>query len=199
MDCFLNRALPFCLALFAGIALASFVSHEESTRNVLRLAHVANETALKIDSVPDLDFSDAAKKSGGAAGSLRLIALFDADGSVKEIKPYPMLPYGVPESEAGHGKFAEYTPMMIDGRFVNELPYSFTETAIEQLREIRFTPKTSDGKAVSEWVMVNTVFSFNDSRWSFGCNSIYVTLMDDKGTIWHGETWVDRNRGCTEI
>jgi hypothetical protein len=203
MCCFLNRALPFCLALFVGIALTSAVSHKTSTTRGWKSCHrswasyhLVSETPLKIESVPDWDFSDAAKKSTGASASLRLIALFDSDGIVKEIRPYPMLPFGVAESEAGHGQYADYTPMMMETQFVKQLPYGFTESAIEQVRLIRFKPRLVDGQPVSEWVMVNTEFGYTESRFSIGCSAITVTVMNDNGTLWHGNTWIQRVRGC---
>src|ERR1044071_8370460 len=84
--------------------------------------------------LPDLDFPESFKRFETFYGaSLRLKAFFDSDGRVNQIAPYPMLPYGVPESAAGKGEFRGYTPFMIDWKFVKELPHGLTEMAIVQI------------------------------------------------------------------
>ncbi|HEY6242481.1 MAG TPA: hypothetical protein VIX17_00965 [Pyrinomonadaceae bacterium] len=147
--------------------------------------------------LPDLDFPESFKRFETFYGaSLRLKALFDSDGRVKQIAPYPMLPYGVPESAAGKGEFLDYTPFMTHWKFVKELPYGLTEMAIVQIERAGFSPAMSDGQPVGQWVMINIEFGYNENRFASDCSTIDVTIMDDKDVRWTGNTWVHRERGC---
>jgi hypothetical protein len=146
--------------------------------------------------VPDLDFPETFKRSKTFYGSLRLKALFDSDGTVKEVAPFPMLPYGVPESAAGKGEFLGYTPFMRGWKFAKDLPFGLTEIAIDQIERTGFSSATVDGKPVSQWVMINIDFGYNENRFASGCSTIEVTIMDDNDVRWTGNTWVHRNRGC---
>ena len=159
-------------------------------------------TATPISNVflPDVDFPETLKRSKTFyKASLRLKALFDSDGRVKEIAPFPMLPYGVPESAAGKGEFLGYTPFMIDWKFARELPHGLTEIAIVQIERTGFSPATLDGKPVGQLVMINVDFGYNENRFASGCSTIEVTIMDDKDVRWGGNTWVHRDRGCVVI
>jgi hypothetical protein len=145
----------------------------------------------------DVDFPESLKGSKTFYhASLRLKALFDFDGRVKEIAPFPMLPYGVPESAAGKGEFRGYTPFMVDWKFVKQLPHGLTEIAIVQIERTGFSPATLNGKPVGQWVMINVDFGYNENRFASGCSTIEVTIMDDSGVRWTGNTWVNRDRGC---
>lgn len=197
MSRILIRAVPFSLSLALGLVITGAIGRRECKRPSDRQVHVSVEVPLKIQSVPDLDFPESARRLGG--GTLQLRALFDLDGTVKGVRLYPMIPFGVREYEVGQGRYADYTEMMKYGKFVKSLPDGLVDSAIKQVHQIRFTPKTVDGAPASQWVLVNTVFNYNESRWSTGCNSIQVTVMDDSGRLWHGNTWVDRNRGCIKI
>ena len=147
--------------------------------------------------VPDVDFPETFKRFKTFYGaSLRLKALFDSDGMVKEVAPFPMLPYGVPESAAGKGEFLTYTPFMTRWKFVKELPFGLTEKAIDQIEHTGFSPAMSDGKPVSQWVMINIEFGYNENRFASGCSTIEVTIMDEKDVRWTGNTWVNREKGC---
>ena len=154
---------------------------------------------ITIESVPNADFPLTLKKRGPRGGSVRLIAVFDADGSIKSIRPYPIVPFGVDESAAGSGKFADVTPFMSGGRFVRSLPYGLTELAIEQVSKIKYKPRTENGKPAAQSVFVLTDFSYTDSEYSVGCSSVDLTIMDDSGVLWLGNTWVGRDRGCLMI
>jgi len=150
--------------------------------------------------VPDVDFPETFKRFKTFYGaSLRLIALFDSDGTVKEVAPFPMLPYGVPESAAGKGEFVGYTPFMTHWRFVRQLPLGLTEMAIDQIERTGFSPALFNGKPVSQWVMINIEFGYNENRFASGCSTIEVTIMDDKDVRWTGNTWIHRDRGCVLI
>jgi len=150
--------------------------------------------------VPDVDFPETFKRSKTFYGaSLRLIALFDSDGTVKEVTPFPMLPYGVPESAAGKGEFIGYTPFMTHWKFVKQLPFGLTEMAMDQIERTGFSPALFKGKPVSQWVMINIEFGYNENRFASGCSTIEVTIMDDKDVRWTGNTWIHRDRGCVLI
>ena len=150
--------------------------------------------------LPDVDFPETFKRFKTFYGaSLRLIALFDSDGTVKEVTPFPMLPYGVPESAAGKGEFIGYTPFMTHWKFVKQLPFGLTEMAIDQIERTGFSPALFKGKPVSQWVMINIEFGYNENRFATGCSTIEVTIMDDKDVRWTGNTWIHRDRGCVLI
>ena len=110
-----------------------------------------------------------------------------------------MLPYGVIESAAGSREFADVTPFMLDGQFVNSLPYGLTELAIRQISEIDYNPKKVNGRAYLQRVSVIAHYSYSESRFAVGCSSIDITIMDDNGVLWSGNTWASRNRGCIMI
>lgn len=205
----LKRALPFILAFVFGVMMTAIIGRLHPIRHTMsfqgrghrchKSVNVYEIKRITIDSVPDADFPDALQKSGSDGGSVRLIATFDADGSVKLIRPYPMLPFGVNESAAGSGEFEDVTPFMSDGRFVNSLPSGLTELAIEQVSGIKYKPRTENGTPVSQRVFVLTDYANTDSPFSAGCSSIHVTVMDETGILWQGNTWVSRNQGCVVI
>jgi len=168
-----------------------FVSSASCTRTTAPISNVF---------VPDVDFPETFKRFKSFYGaSLRLRALFDSDGTVKDVVPVPMLPYGVPESAAGKGEFPGYTPFMRGWKFSKDLPFGLTEIAIDQIARTGFSPATRAGKPVSQWVMINVEFGYNENRFASGCSTIEVTIMDDKDVRWSGNTWVHRDRGCVLI
>ena len=204
-----KRALPFILAFVFGVMVTAVIGRISPVRQHRLFDHgghrckrkpqtANNIRRITIESVPNADFPGAIKRNG-TGGTVRLIAVFDADGFIKSIRPYPMVPFGVEESAAGSGEFAGVTPFMSGSRFVNSLPYGLTELAIEQVSKIEYRPKTLDEKPVSQRVFVLTDYSYTDSQFSVGCSSINVTIMDDTGILWRGNTWVSRNTGCVMI
>jgi len=149
--------------------------------------------------LPDADFPATFKRFKTFYGSLRLKARFNSVGFVEEVTPFPMLPYGVPESAAGKSEFLGYTPFMREWKFAKELPFGLTDIAIDQIKHTGFSPAMLDGKPVSQWVMINIEFGYNENRFASGCSTIEVTIMDDKDVRWTGNTWVHRDRGCVLI
>src|SRR5690349_13737239 len=127
------------LILMVGIVAHHMMSRKtEPVRIINRCEFVSSAscprtTTAPISNVflPDVDFpEDFQRFDSFYSASLRLKALFDSDGRVKQIAPFPMLPYGVPESAAGKGEFRDYTPFMTHWKFVKELPHGLTEIAI---------------------------------------------------------------------
>jgi hypothetical protein len=173
-------------------------SQNYATLNCSQSRRAPAVAPLKIDFVPELPLAGMRMRSGGTSGCLRLTALFKADGNIEEIRPYPLLPYGVPETEAGKGQFVDYTALIIDGQFVKKLPPGFAEEVKEQVRGMRFTPKLLNGQPVSQWVMVNTDFQYIESPDTTVGASFHTTVMDDSGVVWHGYSigggWI-RGRG----
>jgi hypothetical protein len=110
-----------------------------------------------------------------------------------------MIPFGVDESAAGSGEFADVTPFMVDWRFADSLPQGLTESAIQQVLKINYKPKSLDGRPVSQRVFVLTEYSYSESRFAVGCSTIDLTIMDETGILWSGNTWVSRNMGCVLI
>ena len=182
-----------------GIVAYQSMSGARQKRVFVDTHYSANHSYTPINNVflPDVDFPEAFKRFKTFYGaSLRLKALFASDLRVKEVAPFPMLPYGVPESAAGKGEFLDYTPFMVRWKFVKELPVGVTEGAIDQIENTGFSPATVDGKPVSQWVMINIEFGYVESRFTTGCSTIEVTVMDDSGVRWTGNTWVNRQQGC---
>jgi hypothetical protein len=182
-----------------GIVAHQIITRKSETPHKSHSAAFAY-TPISDVSLPDADFPD--KVTGLKTfydASVRLKALFDSDGTVKEVALFPMLPYAVPESAAGNGEFLDHTPFMSQGKFVKELPFGLAETAIDQIQHTYFTPATYGGRPVSQWVMINVYFSYNENRFASGCSTIDVTIMDDMGVRWTGNTWVNRHRDCVLI
>ena len=150
--------------------------------------------------LPDADFPESFKRFKSFYGaSVRLKARFNSLGFVEEVTPFPMLPHGVPASAAGRGEFLGYTPFMRGWKFAKELPFGLTDIAIDQIKHTGFSPAMLDGKPVSQWVMINIEFGYNENRFASGCSTIEVTIMDDKDVRWTGNTGVHRDRGCVLI
>jgi hypothetical protein len=196
------------LILMIGIVAYHIISRKSEpvhTRNRCEIelhAGCPTTTMSPISNVflPDVDFPENFKRFRTFySGSLRLKALFDSDGTVREVAPFPMLPYGVPESAAGKGEYLNYTPFMTHWKFVKQLPFGLTEIAIDQIERTGFSPATLAGKPVSQWVMINIEFGYNENRFASGCSTIEVTIMDDKDVRWTGNTWFHRDKGCVLI
>jgi len=201
----LLHQLLVTLVLMTGIAAHQIISRKnEPVRIINRCEFVFSascptKTRYKPISnvfLPDVDFPETFKRLNTFYGSLRLKALFNSNGFVEQVVPFPMLPYGVPESAAGKGEFLRYTPFMRGWKFSKDLPFGLTEIAIDQIERTGFSPATLDGKPVSQWVMINFDFGYNENRFASGCSTIEVTIMDDKDVRWTGNTWVHRERGC---
>ena len=183
------------------ILMAGILAHHVISRRSMPVHAVhsppSTYTPIRNIFLPDVDFPQDFRRFGSFYGaSLRLKALFDSDGRVKEIAPFPMLPYGVPESAAGKDEFRGYTPFMTNWKFVKELPSGLTEIAIVQIERTGFSPATLNEKPVGQWVMINVDFGYNENRFACGCSTIDVTIMDDKDVRWTGNTWVHRDKGC---
>jgi len=192
------------LILMVGIVAHHMMSRKtEPVRIINRCEFVSSASCPRTATspisnvfIPDLDFPETFKRSKTFYGSLRLKALFNSNGFVEQVTPFPMLPYGVPESAAGKGEFLGYTPFMRGWKFAKDLPFGLTEIAIDQIERTGFSSATVDGKPVSQWVMINIDFGYNENRFASGCSTIEVTIMDDKDVRWTGNTWVHRDRGC---
>lgn len=194
------RAIPFMLALMIGVALDSFVSRFWSQSNRTQIQVADEVTRVSIHSVPDADFPEIMKRQRQLIyAHVRLEAVFDANGSIKSVRPFPMLPYGVTESAAGSHEFPDVTPFMVDSQFVDSLPHGLTELAIRQISEIDYSPRRVNGHSVPQRVTVITKYSYSESRFAVGCSNIDVTIMDDNGVLWSGNTWASRDRGCIVI
>ena len=214
MNRFLIRAIPFMLTLMIGVALDSlvrkplqrtFIKKQRCAKfrnqSHVALKHGVDDVArIRIKSVPDAEFPEIVKRQRRFVyASVRLEALFDANGSIRFVRPYRMLPYGVTESAAaGSHEFAGVTPFMVDSKFVNSLPHGLTELAIRQISEIEYNPRKVNGQSADQRVTVITKFSYSESRFAVGCSDIHITVMDDAGVLWQGNTWVSRNRGCSD-
>ena len=208
----IKRALPFILAFVIGVMVTAIIGRISPIRQSRLLdrgrtrcnwksrVQTGNDIRrITIESVPDADFPEAIKKQATYA-SVRLTAVLDASGSVKSVRPYPMIPFGVSESAAGVGNFSDVTPFMVDGKFVDSLPGGLTELAIQQVSRISYEPKTLNGQPIPQRVFVLTEYGYSESSgYASGCSRIDVTIMDDTGVLWKGNTWVSGNVGCVMI
>ena len=190
MTCLLKRVLPFTLTLGLGIALGSLVTYQSSRLDTTVSESLSSNTApLSINNVPELDFTDAARRTDGLSGTLRLRVLLGADGRVWKVEPEVILPYGVTDvSSVETGRMGRPTPFITDGRFVERLPYGLTDAAIEAAKQIQFTPAIKDGEPVSTAVTITDEFNLITSPDCVPCSSITTTVMDDGGVKWHKMT-----------
>ena len=142
---------------------------------------------VEILSVPEIDFTDGAKRSPRRNAAVKLRALFDSDGTVKEVRRFAMIPYGVSECSVGKGDFANYTHATVQGRFVEELPYGLTDRAIDLVKGIKFTPSTEN--SFPQATFVTAIVEFNPGEPMGWPNSdpIYVSVFDNTGVLWSGE------------
>ena len=196
----IKAVVPFTLAFAVGIVLHLLLVPGVKKVSIEDLDLSEVSVPITHVTVPSADFPEAAQHTSGFfGGSVRLRALFDADGKVKQVRPYPLLPYGIPESAAGHGEFRDYTSAMVSGRFVRELPFGLSELAVDQIRRAEFSPAMSQGRPIPVWVTIEVGFSFNENRYATGCSRIDVTIIDSRGVLWNGNTWVHRDRVCVLI
>ena len=183
---------PFLITMMLGLLVHGVVNRVRFNPAVRVSAPI--ETRLEIISIPNMNFPETFKRPQFFGGTVRLQALFDSDGKVKNVRPYPMLPFGVPESEAGKGQYAGYTSARTHGGFVKELPFGLSLQAIDQISKTRFIPKNVDGQPIAESVFVLVNFVYNNSRYAHGCNEIQVTVVNSEGTVWRGDIWEARDR-----
>jgi hypothetical protein len=186
-------SITFGCALLIGIAVAAVVRRESPTYMTCGTFPYQREERLQIVSVPDADFAESVKiERPFFTASARFEVLFDANGVIKSVRPYPMLPYGVSKAT---GEFADATPFLADGTFVTKLPEDVIALATRQIFSIQYNPKTVNGSPVVERAFVLVEYSYADPEYADLLDHIDVTIMDDTAVLWQGNTWVSRNRG----
>jgi hypothetical protein len=189
------RIISFACALLIGIAVAAIVRRESATYLTCgdMFPSYQREERLQIDLVPDSDFAASVKiKRPFFTASARFEVLFDGNGVIKSVRPYPMLPYGVSE---GSAEFADATPFLADGKFVTTLPEDVIQLATQQILSIQYKPKTVNGSPVGERAFVLIEYSYADPEYADLLDHIDVTITDDTAVLWQGNTWVSRNQG----
>lgn len=190
-----TRIITFACALLIGVALAAIVRRESVTYLTCgnMFPTYQREERLQIDLVPDSDFAESVKiKRPFFTASARFEVLFDRNGVIKSVRPYPMLPYGVSE---GSPEFADATPFLADGKFVTTLPEDVIGLATQQILSIQYQPKTVNGSPIVERAFVLIEYSYADPEYADLLNHIDVTITDDRAVLWQGNTWVSRSRG----
>lgn len=171
MKCLIKRGLPFILALTTGLWLANYISFfKPPIEKSIHEAPRKRTTSFRIKHVPDVVIPDAALRSLEFAGSrdwftasIRLEAVLRADGKVTEIKPVRMLPYGVNDSSIKAESQSHVSAFIFNHEFVPELPYGLTQSAIEAVRRIEFTPAMIDGRPISVRVTINSDFGYTSA------------------------------------
>lgn len=198
MSILLKRILPFLITLGVGVtlslfALRSFYRQSKSycISQDLMNSEKIGPSGLTILSLPEFDFTDAARRTSGFSGSIRLQAVLDADGTVREVKPIKMLPYGVREESLAAEERNQITPFMVDGKFVRSLPYGLTDASIESAKKIQFTPTIIDGKPMPVRVTIVNEFNLITSPDCVQCSSIDTYAFDDSGKTWQKHSWVE--------
>ena len=189
------RCITFGCALLIGVALAAIVRRESATYLTCgnMFPTCQRQERLQIDLVPDSDFAESVKfERPFFTASARFEVLFDGNGVIKSVRPYPMLPYGVSE---GTAEFADATPFLADGKFVTTLPKDVIGLATQQILSIRYQPKTMNGSPIVERAFVLIEYSYADPEYADLLNHIDVTITDDTAVLWQGNTWISRNRG----
>ena len=189
-----TRSIAFTCALLIGIALAALVHHESATHLTCgeMFPTYQREERLQIDLVPDSDFAKSVKTERPFfTASARFEVLFNGNGVIKAVRPFPMLPYGVSE---GTPEFADATAFLADGKFVTTLPEDVIQLATQQILSIQYKPKTVNGSPVVERAFVLIEYSYADPEYADLLDHIDVTITDDTAVLWQGNTWVSRNR-----
>src|SRR5262245_20766941 len=157
MRCVFCRAIPFVLTLTIGIAVDSLLSatifRPTRQQSVALKAWVYEEPVI-INSIPDVDFPKSIQQVGGLWTKVRLRALFDRDGQVKQITAEN---YALDDPT---GELNQMPPKP-DDDFTAVICRDATQTAIDQLSKTWFRPRIVNGEAVSEWVTVDTIFAYN--------------------------------------
>lgn len=205
MKCLLKRVLPFAFTMVFGLWLANYISSsrplaEKSAGESPRQRIVS----VKIMRVPDIINPAASCLSpNGFSTTIRLEALLGADGTVSEIKPVLMLPYGVGEESLTPEERQQVSPFILDGKFVESLPYGLAEAAIDAARRIEFIPATKDGKPISVRITINSQFSYTPSPHSFcaSCPNAEITIIEGGVIRWRTMfmTRAERERDCPAI
>ncbi len=132
--CFLKRALPFAATLLLGLMLGNFAGRV----NPFERANFINATQsgtsrgyscrlkkrkqnrprhssrLQILGKPEAQYTDAARLAG-IEGTVRLRAVFDSDGTIKDVQPLATLPFGLTDSAMRAAYDIEFVPEKMNG------------------------------------------------------------------------------------
>jgi TonB family protein len=144
--CFLKRAVPFALALVAGVMLVKFLGVGDCQANRVALPQQSGfaekrgladerrafsprqvDEKARILSRPEPRYTEEAR-ANAVQGTVVLRAVFSESGEVRNI------------------------------RVMSALPDGLTERAIAAARQIRFTPAIRDGRAVSQYIQIEYHF-----------------------------------------
>lgn len=188
LRCFLNRALPFILALTLGLLSWHLLRSNEATK-VERKNFYRDSTGLTILSVPPMDFTPEARQTDGFSGMVRLSAAFDTDG-IHPIQPVVILPDGMTYEEYVTKNHETPTFARLNGKAVNELPYGMMEAFKKSIEGIKFTPAIRDGKTHFVWLHIDIEFGLIKSHDCQGCSFIRVLITNSDDIKWNNETRV---------
>jgi hypothetical protein len=187
----INSAIPFVLTLTIGIALDSLLNRflfrpsVDQSRVVRAWVY---EEPVAIVSVPDVEFPKSVQQMGGLWTRVKLRALFDSDGQVKQISA---VADGLPSMgfEDGRGQ-ATRQLRTAQRQFMSEILRDVMQTAIDQLSRTKFKPRTVNGEFLPEWVTVETTFAYNFREQ--GGRAIDVRISGAH-VMWTADTWSGRN------
>lgn len=147
MTCLLKRFVPFLLTLMIGLVLGSFLGRSSSTTTVPRNSSVnfvsfeperraygcryrnsALSTPLRFDYKPEPLYTEAARRNQ-IEGTVRVIATFNADGTVSNVTPLTFLPYGLTQEAKRAAEVIRFTPGTVNGQPITEtktIEYNFS-------------------------------------------------------------------------
>ncbi len=131
---YLKRVLPFAATLLLGLMLGSFAGRVNRSANsnffyapqgdaaqgygcrsqARKQRRHRNSTRLQILSKPEAVYTDAARLAG-IEGTVRLRAVFDSDGAVKDVQPLTALPFGLTDSAVRAARGIEFVPETMNG------------------------------------------------------------------------------------
>jgi len=152
--------------------------------------------ALKIESVPDVDFPRSAERFHSPDAWIWITARFDANGEISEIFAPDKFYYLV--SEPVEQRYPTF-PSEGDRALASQVRQDIFEAVTKQLKGVRFTPRIVNGKPVSSTVFVTAHFKYFDAESprpfvsaADGCNEIELSFRFDNELLWQGNTAAKR-------
>jgi hypothetical protein len=188
----MKRALKIFLPFALTFVVGTFVARVFVTKIAEpKIVQTPTNSRIEVLSTPKIDFTEPAKHSLGLQASVRLSAVIDGNGNVASVTPSVMLPYG--KRNGSSKEFVVNTPMLLNGRFVNELPYQLGEVAINLVRSIKFKPEIVNG--IAQRHLVTVIVQYWVTEPLGFCNPITATIFDDHGEFWSGNVSIYQDCG----
>ena len=129
---FLKRMLPFAATLLLGLMLGGFAGRFNTSERAnfvdatggdissgygcrtKKRKQNRHSSRLRILGKPKAQYTEAARLAG-VEGTARLRAVFDADGTIKDVQPLTALPFGLTDSAVRAARGIEFVPETMNG------------------------------------------------------------------------------------